>query len=161
MIQGFLITKEFKFEAAHRLHGHPKCGRLHGHSYSVQVTLQREELGSDGMVQDYGDLAPIKKYIDENLDHRYLVGQEMIEVDDPYLKAAPDSDVVHLRELGVYRTTAEELARALYILFKKEFPLLAGVTVCETASTTASCLGGPDVLEARVWPSLDNDHEAE
>ncbi|HLE81832.1 MAG TPA: 6-carboxytetrahydropterin synthase, partial [Dehalococcoidia bacterium] len=33
------ITKTYWFSAAHMLVGHPKCGRMHGHNYRVDVTV--------------------------------------------------------------------------------------------------------------------------
>lgn len=72
----FTICKEFRFEASHQLtkmpEGHP-CGRLHGHSYRVEIMLQSTKLDPYGFVVDYGELtAHFSKYIAENLDHRHL-----------------------------------------------------------------------------------------
>ena len=68
----FRISKEFHFSASHQLHGLPEghqCARLHGHNYIIRVTLASETLNEVGFVQDYGDLKPIGKWIDETLDH--------------------------------------------------------------------------------------------
>lgn len=141
----FQITKEFTFEAAHRLLGHPKCGRLHGHSYRVMVELQAAELNLDhpvnrplaptsGMVRDYADLSGIKEYIDSHLDHRYLVSDELIRAVDMYERVSPDENAY----LSVERTTAECLAKYLFDLFSHDYPELTAVTVCETAKTAAT-----------------------
>jgi 6-pyruvoyltetrahydropterin/6-carboxytetrahydropterin synthase len=130
----FIISKTFTFEAAHRLLGHPKCGRLHGHSYRVTFELKSEALDR-GMVRDYADLAPIKERIDNTLDHRYLVSDELIGSDDVYWRAAPHEDV---SVVNVTRTTAEHLAKWFYNEWKDMYPELAAVTVCETAATTAT-----------------------
>lgn len=69
------ITKEFTFAAAHSLNTLPedhKCHRLHGHNYVVQFELSSALLNEHGFVQDFGDLAPIKRYIDDVIDHRDL-----------------------------------------------------------------------------------------
>lgn len=137
----FEISKEFRFEAAHRLLGHPKCGRLHGHSYRVIFTLQSNGL-REGMVQDYADLSPIKDWIDQNLDHRYLVSAELMANEDLYSLASLRED--RMQDLAVMgalpRSTAECLAQYLYERFVSEFDflLLTSVTVCETASTSAT-----------------------
>jgi len=71
----FQISKEFAFSASHRLEHLPpehQCSRLHGHNYVVRVLLRSDRLDSDGFVLDYGRLAPLKAYIDEQLDHRHL-----------------------------------------------------------------------------------------
>ncbi len=69
------IWKEFSFSAAHQLpglpDGHP-CRRLHGHNYKVTVAFSAYTLDEHGFVVDYNELAVIKKFIDEKLDHRYL-----------------------------------------------------------------------------------------
>lgn len=129
----YTITKTFTFEAAHRLLGHPKCGRLHGHSYRVIVELQAQDL-TDGMVRDYAELDIIKKFIDSGLDHRYIVSQELIAADDPYYLANPDE----ARVFGIQRSTAEEMAKMMYTIFKVNYPELTAVTVCETAKTSAT-----------------------
>jgi 6-pyruvoyltetrahydropterin/6-carboxytetrahydropterin synthase len=80
----YTITKEFAFEASHRLldmpEGH-KCGRMHGHSYRVIVVLGCETLDKYGFVIDYGDLDPLKQYIDNFLDHRHL--NDVLEMRQP------------------------------------------------------------------------------
>lgn len=138
------ITKEFHFSAAHRLIGHPKCGRLHGHNYVVTVELEALRLVG-GMVLDYGELDVIKRYIDDRLDHRYLVSKECIDADDVYYYAALRSADVNDRinrshdvsELPIGRSTAEELAEFLYGEFHAMFSAVSGVEVQETPSTSA------------------------
>ena len=71
-----LLTKVFRFEAAHHLPGHRgKCARPHGHSYKLEVTLRgpvTEAPGESdhGMVMDFGDLAQIvREAVIMRLDH--------------------------------------------------------------------------------------------
>jgi len=112
----FTISKEFTFDASHILIGMPdghKCGRLHGHTYTVIVELAMPELDENGFVQDYNDLAPIKQFIDDQLDHRHL------------------NDVLQMNP------TAELIAMWLYEEFKPDFPKLKSVSVKETAKTIA------------------------
>lgn len=71
----YTIGKQFSFAASHHLDHLPpghKCARLHGHTYTVQVLLASEELDQAGFVTDYGDLYPLRCYIDASLDHRDL-----------------------------------------------------------------------------------------
>lgn len=139
----FTITKEFTFEAAHLLNGHPKCGRLHGHSYRVIVELQASQLlvagdsaNSEGMVRDYAELDRIKKFIDDHLDHKLLVGNEILE--SPHMEWVRLVPIESRAVCHVYRTTAEEMAKWLFNYFKTSYPELTAVTVCETAKTTAT-----------------------
>ncbi|SDF78552.1 6-carboxytetrahydropterin synthase QueD [Sporolituus thermophilus] len=73
-------TKIFTFDAAHFLPGHQgKCANMHGHTYRLEVTVERKAGGvasggpEDGMVIDFGRLnAIIKEQIIEKLDHKIL-----------------------------------------------------------------------------------------
>ena len=68
----YRITKEFHFSASHHLSHLPdghQCARLHGHNYVVVVELSAETLNADGFVRDYGELKPLKQYIDAAFDH--------------------------------------------------------------------------------------------
>jgi len=69
------VAKTFLFEAAHYLPGlaedHP-CSRTHGHSYQLTVALTADTLAGPGFVLDFRDMAPIKKWVDETLDHQLL-----------------------------------------------------------------------------------------
>lgn len=71
----YRIAKRFEFAASHVLDGLPdghQCGRLHGHNYAVEVELEGDELDGTGFVLDYGELAPFKRMLDDELDHRHL-----------------------------------------------------------------------------------------
>lgn len=129
----YTISKTFRFEAAHRIRGHPKCGKLHGHSYSVTIELTGDE-APGGMVLDYALLNPIKEYIDTHIDHRYIVSIELVRAGDKFWKVCDDAEHI---VLPVEQSTAECLSRFFYDRFKDEFPISA-VTVCETANTTAT-----------------------
>ena len=113
----YQITKTFTFAAAHHLpqlpDGH-KCRRVHGHNYAVTLTLEADDLDQLGMVRDYGDLDPVKRWLDGTFDHRDL---------NEELPVPP---------------TAEWLARLTFDMWAGKFPQLAEVTVSETPATTAS-----------------------
>ena len=112
----FCISKEFHFSASHQLdhlaEDHP-CARLHGHNYIAVVELTAKDLNSDGFVRDYHDLAALKDYIDETLDHR------------------------HLNNVLNVHTTAENLARHLYDWCVARWPEVSAVKVSETPKTWA------------------------
>jgi 6-pyruvoyltetrahydropterin/6-carboxytetrahydropterin synthase len=76
------ITKEFKFEMAHALHGYDGlCKHMHGHSYKLFVTVIGEpnQDATDpklGMVMDFGDLKKIvKKEIVDHFDHAIVINK--------------------------------------------------------------------------------------
>lgn len=68
------VKRAFDFESAHVLPGHPgKCGRLHGHSYRLVVTVARAVDPTTGLAIDFGDLKRIvEREVVAVLDHAYL-----------------------------------------------------------------------------------------
>ena len=113
----YKISKEFTFEASHRLEGldpkHP-CSNLHGHSYTVIVELEANFLSELGFVVGYRNLAPVKEFINKYLDHQ------------------------HLNDALAFNPTAENIAKFLFNSFKKNFPQLVAITVKETPKTAAT-----------------------
>lgn len=68
-----LVSKEFKFEAAHILQRHPgKCSRLHGHSWRLRVEVEGPIQSDSQFVLDYAMLSHIVEPIVERFDHRFL-----------------------------------------------------------------------------------------
>lgn len=68
------LTKKFRFEASHILPLHPgKCSRLHGHSWTLDVTVEGPINPTTGLVVDYADLSRlVNKEIIDRLDHQHL-----------------------------------------------------------------------------------------
>lgn len=68
------VTKEFTFDAAHRLVDYNgPCANLHGHTYKLQVTVEDEVEAKTGMIIDFSDLKSIvKDCIVDKLDHTCL-----------------------------------------------------------------------------------------
>jgi 6-pyruvoyltetrahydropterin/6-carboxytetrahydropterin synthase len=117
----YRIGKSFKFEAAHRLGGLPedhKCARVHGHSYTVEVTLVGHDLSGPGFVVDFADLEPVKQHLADTFDHRLI------------------NDVITVEP------TSENLARLIFDWCADKLPLPDGVCVeavrvSETATSWA------------------------
>ena len=74
------ITRRLDFDAGHRVLGHEgKCAHLHGHRYTVLVTVRAPELDRLGRVIDFSVVKErIGGWIDENWDHNLL-----LHPDDP------------------------------------------------------------------------------
>lgn len=130
-----LITKQVKFEAAHRLLGwpHSKCHRQHGHSYVVEVTVRGEPETTGaipGAVLDFTALGQILKVlVFDKYDHQDL--NKVLDEDN---------------------TTAEFLAQIIYHELRNPVEdsepnqvSLHNVRVYETATAWAD-YGGPDGL---------------
>lgn len=112
------IFKEFRFEAAHRLPNVPdghKCGRLHGHSYRVEVHVRGEPGEHTGWILDFGGVVSICAPTFSRLDHHYLNEVE-----------------------GLENPTSELLARWLWKTLKPALPILSKIVVRETC--TSGCI---------------------
>lgn len=134
------ISKEFHFSASHTLHGLPndhKCSNMHGHNYIVIVEL-RGELDDTGFVKDYGDLYPIKNWIDDVLDHAHLC-RDKAEAEAVFelMKLLRGNEFEQRTFILGANTSAENLAKAIFTRFKTDFPQLKTVKVSETPKTWA------------------------
>lgn len=79
------ICKQFRFEAAHRLHQSKlstannaatfgKCGVLHGHSYLLEVFVEGASDETTGMVVNFSSISKIvKPFIENQLDHQTII----------------------------------------------------------------------------------------
>jgi 6-pyruvoyltetrahydropterin/6-carboxytetrahydropterin synthase len=64
-----------RFAASHVVPHHPKCGHLHGHTYSVSCKLEGE-VPQDGMILDFGVVKDEIRELAEELDHRWMLPRE-------------------------------------------------------------------------------------
>ena len=69
-----IVRRKFEFEAAHKLPNHPgKCRELHGHSYKLEVEVDRPVDEASGMAIDFSDLKRlVKERVVRRLDHTYV-----------------------------------------------------------------------------------------
>lgn len=130
----FSISKEFRFEAAHRLvHGYEGlCANNHGHSFVVTVFLKSSKLDSVGMVRDFKDVKILKKWVDDHLDHSTIISDS----DDVFHQWLIDNKQRHVVLDG--NPTSERLCKMLYqraqILGLKE---VYAVEINETCTSKA------------------------
>ncbi len=112
------IYKVFQIEAAHRLPNVPaghKCGRMHGHSFRVEVHVRGEVGEHSGWVMDFADLKTAFQPLFDVLDHNCLNDIE-----------------------GLENPTSEHLARWIWVRLQPRLPGLAKVVVQETC--TSGCV---------------------
>ncbi len=138
------ITKQYGFEAAHRLESHEgKCARLHGHSYRVEVVFAGDVASAgprSGMVIDFGDVSKILNAIISEVDHKFLCADDNLGTD---LHDILDEDeIAHLNLQSIRTSTAENLA-AWFAGRINEYAshglaTLESVTVWETATSSAT-----------------------
>ena len=112
------IFKVFSIEAAHRLPNVPsghKCGRLHGHSFQVEIHVRGDIGVETGWVMDFAYIKGAFHPLFEQLDHHYLNEVE-----------------------GLSNPTSENLARWVWARLRPQLPGLAKVVVKETC--TSGCV---------------------
>lgn len=176
----FNIDKTFEFCYGHRVWSQELDGRfsdnlkcacrhLHGHEAKVQVFLSSDEL-TRGMVTDFRHLEWLKKWINEFVDHKFI-----IDLNDPLKEVLfPQSNEVRPVEIEGFRVastidissmsslmqelyggllvvdfvpTSENLSKWLHSLISKKMKLL-GVTCSrvdwwETPKSRSSYMPGP------------------
>jgi len=109
------IFKEYSFEAAHRLPEVPvdhKCGRVHGHRYTVRLHLEGPIGLTDGWLMDFGGITEVFQPVLDMLDHSCLNDIE-----------------------GLENPTCEVICRWLWGKLKPGLPNLSQVIVQETPSS--------------------------
>jgi 6-pyruvoyltetrahydropterin/6-carboxytetrahydropterin synthase len=105
------------FSASHFIYGHPSCGRLHGHNYTVSARV-REGASSKGFVIDLPLMEESIRALLSEMDHKILIAKRFarisrnhtaFETADGEIRAPKDS-VYLLDEVG---TSAELIAKHL------------------------------------------------
>jgi len=78
---------------AHRQHLHAgHCSLIHGHNWAITLTFACSETDANGFVVDFGGLAYLKNWINENLDHACLFNEsdearvDLLNAFGPYFK---------------------------------------------------------------------------
>jgi 6-pyruvoyltetrahydropterin/6-carboxytetrahydropterin synthase len=129
----FTVTKEYSFDAAHRLvRGYEgKCAHVHGHTWRARLSAEASSLNRVGMVRDFGDFKPIKDWIDEKLDHATIISDEDVDL-NTWL-------VLHQqrRYLMVGNPTSENLAREIWMKARELGIELSAVEIDETCTSCA------------------------
>ncbi len=137
------VTKEFRFEMGHALHGYDGlCKNIHGHSYRLFVTVIGEpiaEISSKklGMVMDFGDLKRIvNREIVNKFDHSIVLNEtqkdEIIKVEG--------SPLFERYYLLPYQPTCENMIADFAERIRKYLPegiSLYSLKMHETASSYA------------------------
>jgi 6-pyruvoyltetrahydropterin/6-carboxytetrahydropterin synthase len=118
----------------HRLPNHTgKCFNLHGHQYTVEVTVRgkiddRVGSSSEGMVVDFTDVKNQVRSIVADLDHRFLVSAA-----DPFLGVGQNPDLPGVI-LVPWIPTAENIATRMFL---DRIPEATRVKLWETPTSFA------------------------
>ncbi len=128
------ISKSYSFDAAHQLWRNDwdegmnlevfgKCARLHGHTYTLEVTVQGKVDPETGMILNYFDLDKIvKPLVDQEFDHK-------------------DLNKVFRDTLTTAENMVADIANNLDLILNDRYPdghfYLVKVSLSETPKTTA------------------------
>jgi len=83
------VTKEFTFDAGHRLMRHKgACKNLHGHTYKLQVSFSNEYLDENDMIMDFKKLKEVVAPIINEFDHAMILNQD----DDKIIELCKSND---------------------------------------------------------------------
>lgn len=132
----YQITKDFTFEAAHRLLRNytGKCSNNHGHSYYVKLHLEGEQLDKKDMLLDFSETKQLKTWIDETLDHTTILWEE-----DPMIDCLKEhgNKVLPTKK----NPTAEHIAELILVkaqeLFEDAGIKVACIEINETCTSAA------------------------
>lgn len=116
----------------HRIHHHEgKCKRLHGHTYSVELTLTGTV--EHDFICDFNEVKGIvKAFLDDEVDHKTMIyARDPIL---PYLRNVIPDDLC----IVSFVPTVENISKWLYLSMKTMIPKLSKVTVSESPTTFAS-----------------------
>jgi len=115
------LTKEYTFEAAHRLPNVPaghKCARVHGHSYRVEIEVRGPVDPRTGWLIDFGVMDDAWSELHARFDHRNL------------------NDVP-----GLENSTCENIAVYVWEALKPRISALSAVVVSETGDSKCTYRG--------------------
>lgn len=103
----WIIDKTFEFCYGHRVHTQTlngeyaddlkcACRHLHGHEGKVQVFLTASDLDKTGMVTDFRHLEWLKKWINEFIDHQFILDRH----DPLYKQMIGDRELIPVKVPG-------------------------------------------------------------
>jgi 6-pyruvoyltetrahydropterin/6-carboxytetrahydropterin synthase len=116
------LSREYRFEAAHRLPKVPsshRCARLHGHSYRIEVTVSGNAAAETGWYMDFYEMDHAVQPVIDALDHRFL--NEIAGLENP---------------------TSERICHYIWQLLAPTLPGLSAITVWETTDARCTYRGG-------------------
>jgi len=117
----WVIDKAFHFEMGHRVWAQNlsrpdlsietecACKNLHGHSYEIKVMLGADKLDDSQMVTDFKNLNFMKEFIDNMLDHKF-----MIDINDPNFEIITGVNASLVNNVSNFTNLGEKLAHTEY-----------------------------------------------
>jgi 6-pyruvoyltetrahydropterin/6-carboxytetrahydropterin synthase len=117
------ITRKLEFDAGHRIPDHnSQCRNLHGHRYTLEITLtgpvkEHDGDSDNGMILDFTDVKSLaKEHLVDVWDHAFLVYDKDVAVKD-FLASLPNHKTVVLSRVP----TVENLAQIAFTILRKAY----------------------------------------
>lgn len=134
----YCLKTSSSFDSAHFLKGYEgKCANIHGHRWTVEVTISGNELQSEGakrgMLIDFGDLKKAVRRLADSFDHALIYEKDSLMTST---LTALKNENFHLIEVP-FRPTAENFARHFYEILRGDSLAVSSVTVYETPENCA------------------------
>ena len=134
-----MVTKRFTFDAAHKLEHHDgKCSQMHGHTYTLEITVEGVPLPAasgnpkSGMIVDFGDLKQL------------VVDHLLSRIDHAVLNDA------------FYYTTAEVMAQEIFILLEPAIADIHYIPAALHSLEGAPEIPTPTLQRVRLWETPDS-----
>lgn len=130
-------SSKITFSATHVIPGHYKCGRLHGHDYAINATIEGS-VGPDGVIIDFISVKEFLRKVASELDHKVLVPMKapgMVEDGESIRYSVKGKEYMFPKEdcafLDVKVASAEEIANFVLKRFLEKVRLPDNVTRIE------------------------------
>jgi 6-pyruvoyltetrahydropterin/6-carboxytetrahydropterin synthase len=121
------ITRKLEFDAGHRIPDHKsQCRNLHGHRYSLEITLQgaviSEEGSSDnGMIMDFSDVKALaNKHLVDLWDHAFIAYEKDTVVLE-FLNSIPGHKTVVIDSIPTVENLAQAAFNILAAVYKDRY----------------------------------------
>lgn len=115
-----------------------KCSNIHGHRWSVEVTIQADKLKESGvekgMVEDFVNIKKVIHDVVGCYDHSFIVEEGSLHSDTISCLLNEGFKLVFVD----FRTTAENFAYNIYLSIEKKGYHVKSVTVYETPNNSAT-----------------------
>lgn len=157
------VTRKHKFDAAHRvMHERVKCFNMHGHEYSLELTMSYEETHSIGYAIDFKEIRRIgMNFIDKRFDHAAVFNAHDLDFIEPCIKHNTKYHLMTLCGEGEFcNPSAENMAKELFFAFTKLLDkpedcnlLVHSVKLYETTNCYVTCYRS--TLSESDWKNLE------
>lgn len=134
----YTLQTNASFDSAHFLKGYQgKCSNIHGHRWTIEVTVASDEVEADGqirgMIVDFKTLKNDLKDLADEFDHKFIIEEGSLKEKTKEALLEEDFAIVGLP----FRPTAENLAKYFYDRMEEKEYQVVLVKVYETPNNCA------------------------